>query len=74
MVIKYRFDKDFDYKVRDKKSGNLLSSVAYKRGMEELIPEDHANAADAAGVGQRVSGATNGNQSAGGPAPAQSKV
>lgn len=75
MAVKYRFDKGFDYKVRDGRSGNLIATVAYKAGVEALIPEDHANAADAAGVGQRVSGATtNGNQTASGAAPAQGKV
>jgi hypothetical protein len=29
MAIKYRFDKDFDYKVRDKQSGNLLATLSH---------------------------------------------
>lgn len=79
MAARYRFDKDFDFKVRDKSSGSLVSTVAYRAGTEALIPDDHADAADAAGAGKRAGGATSGaatnvNQSASGAAPAQSPI
>jgi hypothetical protein len=51
MAVKYRFSKDFDFRV------NARTDVAYKKGDETvLIPEAHAARADEAGVGQRVSG------------------
>jgi hypothetical protein len=48
MAVWYAFDRAFDFPV---KRG---VEVAYLAGMVLLIPETHADAADAAGVGRRT--------------------
>lgn len=48
MAVRYRFKKDWDHSVK------YGVDVAYKAGTEDLIPEAHADAADAAGAGERV--------------------
>lgn len=64
MAVKFRFEKAYDYRIRDKNSGTLLSTVSYSPGTEMLIPEDHANDAEAKGVGSRM---TEGTQNGGVP-------
>ena len=48
MACWYRFSKPFDFVV---KRG---VEIAYPAGMEKLVPEAHAKAADAARAGQRI--------------------
>lgn len=49
MPVRYRFNKDYDHRVSSR------VDVAYKKGMEDTIPEAHADAADEAGAGERLS-------------------
>lgn len=53
-MVRYRFHTDFDYVVRFEGSGLMKATVAYLAGDYEDISEEHAAAADAAGVGERI--------------------
>lgn len=53
MATHFRFDKNFDFDIRSPQ-GALQSTKAYKAGTVDLIPDAHAEAAEKAGVGERV--------------------
>lgn len=55
MAVNFRFDKDFDFDVRANEGALANRTVAYKAGGTHLIPDAHAEAAEKAGVGERVS-------------------
>ena len=53
MAVWYRFSKDWDYEIRSPK-GALQKTLGYRKDTQDFIPEAHAAAADAAGVGERT--------------------
>lgn len=54
MAVSFRFDKDFDYDIREREGALANKTVAYKAGHVGLIPDAHAEAAEKAAVGARV--------------------
>lgn len=70
MAVKYRFTKNFDCPVGER------ARRAYKAGMEMLIPEAHADAADKASAGERIgnTGASDASKPPGGAASEQGQI